>query len=166
MKNNKTNASTFDAIKIEGGLLTSELLNKIRHYDLPGQSTAEYNVEEGLKLNDELGRYWRIAKSRWERYNELRQRDDVEKHQLTVDDWLIPLLEKVLDYRVTKISGFHIGERTFPIDHSASDNTVPLVLFSSDLPLDTGHPDFGEEGRKRSPSGLAQEYLNAEDRCL
>ena len=166
MKNNKTNASAFDGIKIEGGLLTSELLNKLRHYDLPGQSAAEYSVEEGLKLNDELGRYWRIAKSRWQKYNELRQRDDVDKHKLTVDDWLIPLLEKVLDYKVSKISGFQMGERNFPIEYIASDSTVPLVLFNSELPLDLGHTLFGEEGRKRSPSGLAQEYLNAEDRCL
>lgn len=166
MKNNKANASAFDSIKIEGGLLTSELLNKLRHYDLPGQSAADYSVEEGLKLNDELGRYWRIAKSRWEKFNELRQREDVEKHQLTVDEWLVPLFEKVLDYRVSKISGFEIGERTFPINHVTSENTVPLVLFSCDLPLDQGHTQFGEEGQKRSPSGLAQEYLNAEDQCL
>jgi hypothetical protein len=166
VKNNNINSTTFDSIKIEGGLLTSEVLNRLRFYDLPGQGSADYGIEHGLKLNEELGRYWRIAQARWKKFRDLRQRENIDQHKLTIDEWLIPLLEKVLGYDVSRITGFQKGERYFPIDHITSDNTVPMVLFSAELPLDKGHSHFGEEGRKRSPSGLVQEYLNAEDSCL
>ena len=164
---NKKNDSIYTAIRIEGGLLSTSLLDTLRHYGLPGQGPADYGIEKGLKLADELGRYWRIAQARWEQFTDLRARNDIDRNKLAVDDWLSPLLTRVLDFEIEKSTHpASIGERTFPITHTACYGVVPLVLTADDQPLDKGDPRYGQEGRKRSPMGLAQEYLNAEDHCL
>ncbi|MEW8056774.1 MAG: N-6 DNA methylase [Candidatus Thiodiazotropha sp.] len=164
---NKKNESTYTAIRIEGGLLSTSLLDTLRHYGLPGQGPADYGVEKGLKLADELGRYWRIAQARWEQFTDLRARSDVDRSEITIDAWLMPLLTRVLGFEIEKSSKpASIGERVFPITHMAYDGVVPLVLTSDNQSLDKGDHHFGQEGRKRSPMGLAQEYLNAEDKCL
>ena len=164
---NKKNDSIYTAIRIEGGLLSTSLLDTLRHYGLPGQGPADYGIEKGLKLADELGRYWRIAQARWEQFTDLRARNDIDRNKLAVDDWLSPLLTRVLDFEIEKSTRpASIGERTFPITHTACNGVVPLVLTADDQPLDKGDPRYGQEGRKRSPMGLAQEYLNAEDHCL
>ncbi|MEW8494550.1 MAG: N-6 DNA methylase [Candidatus Thiodiazotropha taylori] len=164
---NKKNESIYTAIRIEGGLLSTSLLDALRHYGLPGQGPADYGVEKGLKLADELGRYWRIAQARWEQFTDLRARSDVDRSEITIDAWLLPLFTRVLGFDIDKSSRpASIGERVFPITHMAYDGVVPLVLTSDNQSLDKGDHHFGHEGRKRSPMGLAQEYLNAEDKCL
>ncbi|MEW8548795.1 MAG: N-6 DNA methylase [Candidatus Thiodiazotropha sp.] len=164
---NKKNDSIYTAIRIEGGLLSTSLLDTLRHYGLPGQVPADYGIEKGLKLADELGRYWRIAQARWEQFTDLRARSDIDRNKLAVEDWLSPLFTRVLGFEIEKsTSPASIGERLFPVTHTACNGVVPLVLTRDDQTLDKGDPLYGQEGRKRSPMGLAQEYLNAEDNCL
>ena len=165
MKKNK-NDTGLESIKIAGGLLSSSLLTHLRHYQLPGQKPEEYTIEKGLKLSDELGRYWRIARARWQQFVDLQKRDDLDPHTVAVDEWLLPLLSRILDFQLESSPTINIGERSFPITHTALNGSVPFVLTSANQPLEAGDPRFGEEGRKRSPTGLLQEYLNAEDHCL
>lgn len=164
---NKKNDSIYTAIRIEGGLLSTSLLESLRHYNLPRQAPADYGIEKGLKLADELGRYWRIAQARWEQFADLRARSDIDRNKLAVEDWLLPLFTRVLGFKIEQAtSHINIGERLFPITYTAYNGVVPLVLTRDDQSLDKGDPRYGQEGRKRSPMGLAQEYLNAEDNCL
>ena len=163
----KKNDSIYTAIRIEGGLLSTSLLESLRHYSLPGQAPADYGIEKGLKIADELGRYWRIAQARWEQFADLRARSDIDRNKLAVEDWLLPLFTRVLGFEIEQATSHtSIGERLFPITHTGYDGVVPLVLTRDDQSLDKGDPRYGQEGRKRSPMGLAQEYLNAEDNCL
>lgn len=165
MKKNK-NDTGLESIKIAGGLLSSSLLTHLRHYQLPGQKPEEYAIEKGLKLSDELGRYWRIARARWQQFVDLQKRNDLDPDTVAVDEWLLPLLSRVLDFQLESSQAIKIGERSFPITHTALNGSVPFVLTGANQPLEAGNPRFGEEGRKRSPAGLLQEYLNAEDHCL
>lgn len=162
----KNNIQQFESIRILGSLLGTKVLEDLRFYKLDGQNPADYGVEKGLKLSDELSRYWRIAQSRWQEYQQQRERTDVPQQQLAIQDWLLPLLEKVLGYQIDAAQTQIIGEREFPITHFAHDGDMPLVLCGADKDLDKGDVQFGQEGRKRSPMGLAQEYLNAESKCL
>ncbi|WP_052480964.1 Eco57I restriction-modification methylase domain-containing protein [Gilvimarinus agarilyticus] len=162
-----TTQQNFDAIRVVGGLLGSKILQDARLYSLPGQSQQDYSIERGLTFNDEIGRYWRIAQGRWREFQQQRQREDVNLHAITVNDWLLPLLERVLGYSVTPCQHKQtLGEREFPITHQAWGRSLPLVLCSADQDLDKSDNRYGQEGRKRSPMGLAQEYLNAESQCL
>lgn len=160
------NDTGLEAIRIEGGLLSTALMQQLRHYQLPGQTSEAYDIEKGLKLSDELGRYWRIAQARWQRYSELRQRVDLDHTTLAVEQWLLPLFTRVLGYQINPSEPLQKAERLFPITHTAFDGTVPFVFTGAEYPLDTGDTRFGESGHKRSPAGLLQEYINAEERCM
>ncbi|MCP4688469.1 MAG: SAM-dependent DNA methyltransferase, partial [Desulfobacterales bacterium] len=164
--NKHTTDAGLDAIRIEGGLLSSSVLHLLRRYELPGQTPAEYGIEKGLKLSDELGRYWRIAQARQQDFSELQNREDLDLQKVTVDDWLLPFFTRVLGYRIEETKPIQIGERIFPITRASWDGAVPLLFVSAERSLEKGDPLFGQEGSRRSPAGLMQEYLNAETRSL
>ena len=157
----------YESLRLEGALLSPTLLDKVRQLALTGQQSGDYGIEKGLSIKDELGRYWRIARARWEAFEQGRHRQDIDLRHFTLDEWLLPLLETVLGYRVEPSAApLFKGERRFPVTHLACGGAVPLVLTAPDQELDKGDVRFGEEGRRRSPQGLAQEYLNAETSAL
>ena len=162
----KKTDQAFESIRIVGGLLGSKVLQDARAYKLPGQNKADYAIEPGLSFNEEMGRYWRIAQGRWKEYLQHIERQDISSHTLAQQEWLLPLLSRVFGYDVEPSQNKVIGEREFPITHFAHNGVVPMVLCGADFDLDKGDVLFGQEGRKRSPMGLAQEYLNAENNCL
>lgn len=162
----KNTDQAFESIRIVGGLISSKVLQDARRYDLPGQSKEHYQIEPGLTFNDDIGRYWRIAQARWQEFQLQCHRQAISSHTIAQREWLIPLLEKVLDYRLENSELVILGEREFPITHSAFNHAVPLVLCGAEYDLDKGDAIFGQEGRKRSPMGLLQEYLNAESTAL
>ena len=165
--NKKTpNEQVFESIRVVGGLLTTQVLSEARKYTLPGQTPEDYRVPKGLKMADELGRYWRIAQSHWQTYSEQCQRTDIHPERVAMKPWLLPLLQDVLGLPNRTRSPQHIGEREFPITHLTHDGSMPLVLCDAEKELDKGDVAFGQDGKKRSPTGLAQEYLNAEPGCL
>ncbi|HHH13706.1 MAG TPA: SAM-dependent DNA methyltransferase, partial [Thiolapillus brandeum] len=157
----------YESLRLEGALLSPTLLDKVRHMTLPHQQPGDYGIEKGLAIKDEVARYWRIARARWEAFEQGRHRQDIDLRRFTLDEWLLPLLETVLGYQVQASAHPLVkGERRFPITHLACEGAVPLVLTTPDQDLDKGDARFGEEGRRRSPQGLAQEYLNAEQDAL
>lgn len=181
----------FDSLRIEGGIFPGEFLNAVRELKLKGQGSTDYGLHRTLKLRDEISRYWRIAKAEWEVFNEARQRQDTDRTALAVERFLVPLLQHVFaftDLQPCRNPRYQ-GERCFPLTHEAGfveqdladsgfalgENVgherrriahIPLVLTSPDFSLDKSHPAFGDEGRRRSPQGLLQEYLNASPEAL
>ncbi len=162
----KSTDQAFESIRIVGGLLSSKVLQDARRYQLPGQSKEDYAIEPGLTFNEEIGRFWRIAQGRWQEFQQQIERQDISSHKVAQNEWLLPLLNRVLGYGIEPSQRKLIGEREFPITHTACNGAVPMVLCGADFDLDKGDALFGQEGRKRSPMGLAQEYLNAETDCL
>ena len=55
----------FEALSIEGGLLSPDWLSRAAQLAAGGQSEADYRVPKGLNLRDEIGRFWRIAQAHW-----------------------------------------------------------------------------------------------------
>ncbi|MFH6601827.1 Eco57I restriction-modification methylase domain-containing protein [Ectopseudomonas khazarica] len=181
----------FDSLRIEGGIFPGEFLNAVRELKLKGQGSTDYGLHRTLKLRDEISRYWRIAKAEWEVFNEARQRQDTDRTALAVERFLVPLLQHVFAFTDLQPcrNPRYLGERRFPLTHEAGfveqdladsgfalgENVgherrriahIPLVLTSPDFSLDKSHPAFGDEGRRRSPQGLLQEYLNASPEAL
>ncbi|HYF86178.1 Eco57I restriction-modification methylase domain-containing protein [Azospirillum sp.] len=157
----------FVAIRFEGGILPSEFLQKVAALGVPKQTEADYGLAKGLKLKDEIGRAWRIALAEWQDYREKRQRQDVKEALAGVSGWLNRLLIDVLGYRdLQPATPASIGERSFPINYWAGTSTIPVLLTTFDYDLDKGSTAFGYEGRRRSPHGLVQEYLNADADAL
>ncbi len=55
----------FEALVIEGGLLSPEWLSRIAQLGAGQQHESDYRIPKGLNLRDEIGRYWRIAQAHW-----------------------------------------------------------------------------------------------------
>src|ERR1700733_12020965 len=55
----------FEALSIEGGLLSPEWLSRVAQLAAGGQNEGAYRIPKGLNLRDEIGRYWRIAQAHW-----------------------------------------------------------------------------------------------------
>ncbi len=157
----------FAALSIEGALLAPDFLNKVAHLNVAEQSEADYDIPRGLKLRDEIGRYWKIAQNLWQDFAARRQRADLDSHAVTVRDFLEPFCRQVLGFADLRAVGqLTLDERIFPIGFAAGEGRVPLVFAAHDQALDKPSARHGDGVRRRSPFLLAQEYLNASGTCL
>ena len=157
----------FAALKIEGRILPPEFLQTIATLEATQQADPDYALSKSLTLKEELARYWRIANDLYARYVEQNARQDLISRKVGVDGWLVPFLRNILNYDdLITANSVNLGERVFKLTHCAYGGAVPLLLVTHDFDLDRSDPTFGYEGRRQSPHGLMQEYLNAEDNSL
>jgi len=166
----------YQAIRIEGGLIPADELSRLTTLQAPDQTEqteTHYGTPKGLKLRDEIARYWKIAQNLWTDLQPLRQRQDVNAHDVTVREFLIPLLRDVLGFTdiAHGVSVDASGHR-YHIGCAARGGRLPLILAGHDEGLDEASERFGEHNpetgriRRRSPFMLAQEALNASDHSL
>jgi len=157
----------FAALSIEGALLAPDFLNKVAHLDAAEQAETDYDIPRGLKLRDEIGRYWKIAQNLWQDFSARRGRADVDSHAVTARDFLEPFCRQVLGFADMRAVGqVALDERIFPIGFAAGEGRVPLVFAAHDQGLDKPSTRHGDGVRRRSPFLLAQEYLNASGNCV
>lgn len=166
----------YRAIRIEGGLLPAEELTRLTLLADPKdseQTEAQYRIAKGLKLRDEIARDFKIALTLWQDFQALRQRRDIQAHDVTVREWLLPLLRDVLHFHdAARCPAIHHAGHQYAIGHAATGGRVPLVFAGFDQPLDSAAERFGETNpdtgktRRRSPFMLAQEALNASHASL
>lgn len=150
----------FEAIAIEGSLLSPEWLSKVAQVAADSQGEADYRIPKGLNLRDEIGRYWRIAQAHWKEFA-TGLTSSVDRAALA-ERFVTSLLRESFGFTsLARIEAPVLSERTYPIGHSALGLRVPVVITSAGSGIDTLSPTFGDEGRRRSAFGLAQEYLNA-----
>ena len=161
------NSNGFTALRVEGSILPPEYLQAVAGLEATHQAGADYGLSESLVLKEEIARFWRIANDHYARYSMRRVRRDLNSREVGVDKWLVPLLETTLGYKdLTASNNVALGDRVFKLTHLACGGAVPHLLTTSTFDLDKADPHFGYEGRRQSPHGLLQEYLNAEEKCL
>jgi hypothetical protein len=56
-------ALAFDALAVEGALISPAMLVRIAAHQAGGQAEADYGVPKGLTLRDEIARYFRIGQA-------------------------------------------------------------------------------------------------------
>lgn len=131
----------FSAIRIEGDLLAADFLYQIAHFAASEQSEADYDTPKGLRLRDEIGRYYKIAQNLWQDFQPVRGRGDVDAHAATVREFLEPFCRHVLCFGdLHQIGSVHQGERLFPIGFQALGGQVPLVFAAHDQALEQSPP--------------------------
>ena len=91
----RTTAIAFDALSIEGALITPDMLSRIAALQAGEQSETDYEVPAGLTLRDEIGRYFRIGETLWHRFDKARDRD---RSGIAVREFVAQLLSKVLGF--------------------------------------------------------------------
>ncbi|HMN92731.1 MAG TPA: N-6 DNA methylase [Hydrogenophaga sp.] len=171
-----THQLAYRAIRIEGGLIPAEELTRLTLLADPKateQTEGHYRIAKGLKLRDEIARDFKIALNLWQDFKALRQRQDVRTHEVTVREWLLPLLRDVLHFHdAARCAAIEKAGHQYAVGHAGNGGRVPLVFAGFDEPLDAAAERFGETNpdtgktRRRSPFMLAQEALNASDASL
>jgi hypothetical protein len=166
----------FRAIRIEGGLIPAEELTRLTTLQNPEkteQTDSQYGVPKGLKLRDEIGRFWKISQNLWLDFQSRRVRQDVDAHQVVVHEFIVPLLRTVFGFSdLTETGGIEASGHTYNVGFTAKGGHLPVILAAFDEAMDTAAERFGEyneetgKTRRRSPFMLAQEALNASDNSL
>ncbi|MEY4513183.1 MAG: hypothetical protein RLZZ450_5305 [Pseudomonadota bacterium] len=164
----------FEALSIEGGLLSPDWLSRAAQLAAGGQSEPDYRVPKGLNLRDEIGRFWRIAQAHWSDF--AAGRAGRADSRLLAERFVDALLRDSFGFSsLTKVAPLVVAERSYPIGFVALAGRVPVVIVgpralddrdNKRSALDDPRTAFGDANRKRSAFGLAQEYLNAADDAM
>lgn len=155
----------FESLSIEGGLLSPEWLSRVAQREAPAQAEADYRVPKGLGLRDEIGRFWRIAQAHHRELALARAAGARSKER--AERFVTGLLAESLGFAsLAPASPVEIGGRSYPVGFAALGGRVPVVVGPDGGGLDTLDPAFGDGTRRRSPFGLAQEFLNVEEGAL
>ena len=155
----------FGAIEIMGGLLTPDIVARIAAFEAHGQDEHSYRVPDGLKIRDEIARYFRIAEALWAKFDVARVNSRAASGKFALD-----LLQQCFGFDTLKPRAMiRLGEREFPIGHAALAGRIPVVIAPAPPPaarrrgLDESLAQLGDGGRRRSATLLLQEYLNASE---
>jgi hypothetical protein len=155
----------FEALSIEGGLLSPDWLSRAAQLAAGGQGEADYRVPKGLNLRDEIGRYWRIAQAHWGDF--AAGRAGKADTRLVAERFVLALLRDGFGFAtLAKSEPIVLAERSYPIGFAALGGRVPVIIAPAGGGLDTLTAAFGDGTRRRSAFGLAQEYLNAADGAM
>lgn len=136
------------AVRVEGALLSRDLLNKIGGTDreLPGSTPADYGLPRGVRVEDAASRRWDYLKGTYSSFRTQleEQGDNVDLTKLTYQQWLSVLLDE-LGYTgradVPKRKGIEFPgrdpKRYYRVSHRWQDH-LPVHLLGWDTDLDRG----------------------------
>jgi hypothetical protein len=124
-RRSRTNARLdLAALEIVGALLSPDIVAKIAAFDANDQTEEGYGVPPGLKVRDEIARYFRIGEALWSRFEAARSASIVASERFVLD-----LLRQCFGFdAITEQAPVRMGERVFPIRHAALQGRVPIVV--------------------------------------
>jgi hypothetical protein len=151
----------YPAVRIEGGLFASDLLDQLMAAELPGQRPADFRFDGKRSLTDEVASTFADARSLWRVFQNRRERlpESDWGTSLTRDSWVIPLLSLLgYDLRYNQ-RAYERDGMSLPISHRAGEHEeappVHIVSFRQELGR------VPPSGRPRlAPHSLIQEFLN------
>ena len=155
---------TFATVRIEGGLLSQEILEDIAAGKPEGQRSEDFGLEKGRRLIDEIGAVWSDARVYWEAFQRTlaRLREDDPATTPTREQWIRPLLAAMGYGKMPFFHAIEVDGRSFALSHRAGDtlDAPPVHIEGLRTSLDRRPPS----GLPRiSPHALVQEYLNRTD---
>lgn len=149
----------YTTIRIEGSILSSDILDKLEQGELGGQRPEDFNFESRIKVKDEIARAWADAHDLWRIFNRQRERlgDKVTGTSETRKYWILPLLG-LLGYDAEIARAEEISGKSYSISHrTAKLDGFPIHIMGFNDSLDKKREDSGP---RMSPHALVQEYIN------
>lgn len=152
----------FEALVVEGVLISPAMLTRIAAHQAGGQTEADYGVPKGLTLRDEIARYFRIGQALFATLTA----GDTPSIGATIK-CVESLLREVFGFADLKQIGVRtIGNRQFAVTLEGGDGRVPAVIVppADDIDRPSGH--LPTDGRRVSAASAIQDWLNATDQGL
>jgi hypothetical protein len=153
----------YPSIRIEGAIFSPDLLDRLE--DLPGQRPADFGLDGGVRVKDEIARAWADAQDYWRIFQRrlASLRPDASAATETRQQWIVPLLGLLgyqLDYQPR---GVEIDDKIYPISHRiANRGHTPIHIIGAQDPAGLDRkPERAQ--RRMSAHGMVQEYLNLQD---
>jgi hypothetical protein len=152
----------FEALQIEGALIQPDVVAKVAAGDAWQQTDESYGVLPGLKLRDEIGRFYLVGRTLWQRFDTGRS---AEKADAACKAFARDILAKVL--------GFHVDGAQRGIAGAgfelfmAKGGHAPIVITGAQG-LDKAETIAVGGGNtiRRSPTTALQGELNGNEKCL
>jgi hypothetical protein len=150
----------FPSLKIEGGLLSADLIEKIFAGETIAQKPQDFNLPGSESaFSDYLAFLWNKTRELWENFQKRLETlpPDDPATSLTRERFVIPLLE-LLDYKPTyQREAVEVDGKRFPLSHRAdpSDEAPFIHIVGARQNLDRL-----QHGSRLSPHALVQEFLN------
>ena len=150
----------YPTIRIEGSILSADILDKIQQGDLLGQKPKDFWLEGSGKVKDEIVKAWADAQDMWRIYQ--RRIESIPSTKTGTSEtrnfWMVPLLSllgyDVQLYRTAQI----INNKSYAISHNADNlDNFPIHIMGFKDSLDKKRVDSGP---RMSPHALVQEYIN------
>lgn len=150
------------SINIQGNIISSEILDKIRNEDIKYQQAGDFGLDRKTSVRDEIGIAWAVIRAHWTAFKIRRDRlQEGESGTVeTRNSWMIPLL-KELGYEVEKAMAYMHPDthKTYAISHKAANRgDFPIHIMGINDDLDKRRETSGP---RLSPHALTQEYLNS-----
>ncbi len=150
----------YPSIRIEGSILSPDLIDRLE--ELPGQRPADFGLDSGSKVKDEIARAWADAQDYWRIFHRKLEalRPDSPATTETRNLWIVPLLG-LLKYDLEfQKAGAELNGKTYAISHRITNRgQTPLHV--------VGYRDAAGLDRKpanatlrMSAHAVVQEYLN------
>ena len=149
----------FNTIRIEGAILSSDILDKIEQGELTGQLNKDFGFDTSVKVKDEIVKAWADAQDLWRIFK--RHQNDVVQGATGTSEtrrfWILPLLS-LLGYELELSKAENVNGKTYAISHRAKNiDAYPVHIMGFNDSLDKKRE---ESGPRMSPHALVQEYLN------
>ncbi|MGE5471183.1 MAG: Eco57I restriction-modification methylase domain-containing protein [Bacteroidota bacterium] len=157
---------TYPSIRIEGSIFSPDILERIE--EAAGQRPADFNLDTGTKVKDEIARAWADAQDYWRIFQRKLEslKSDSPATTETRQQWIVPLLG-LLGYQLEyQAKGVELNGKNYAISHrviNRGQTPVHVVGYREAAGLDR-KPERTHIGAPRmSAHGLMQEYLNLHD---
>jgi hypothetical protein len=149
----------FDAITVEGALISPAMLARIAKHDANGQSEADYGVPKGLTLRDEIARYFRMGQAL---HAEITASSTPSMAATTA--FIEKLLRDVFGFGdVARVGTRTLGDRQFAVTLEGLGGRVPAVVVPPGDELDRPSELLAVDGRRRSAASAIQDWVNASE---
>ncbi len=142
----------FAGLEIVGALLTPDIVTRLAAFEANDQSEESYEIPAGLKLRDEIARYYRIGEALWSRFEATRGQGAALSERFVLD-----LLRHCFGFDSIEPQPItRLGEREFPVRHAARGGRVPIVIAPPPADdarrsgVDESLSQFGDSSRRRS----------------
>jgi len=149
----------YSAINIQGNIVSSEILEKVRTDDIRYQKASDFGLNPSASVRDEINLAWSLAVSHWNVFKSKRENliDTESGTQETRRYWMLPLFQ-VLGFELSNSNAEIINGKSYAISHRATNKDgFPIHIVGVNQSLDK-RADSG--GTRLSPHALVQEYLN------
>jgi hypothetical protein len=149
----------FTTVRVEGSILPVDLLQRVAAGDarLGGLRPEDYHLA-GEKINEATNHAWNRLLPTWDTFKAAAEKVPPSDpgQAVTLNKWLLPLW-RTLEYgQLDPARPFEIDRKEYPISHVRYHSPIHLVGFRQELDKRVETP----EGKRPSPHGLVQEFLN------